>query len=405
MKKEQKEILITEEGNELIFHSLSNPKVVADFVEIILSKLSGLDRNLILNFKNITGAFANTSVPIAGLVHDLKSFGFNFEFYYLNEYLKRIGIDQPLVPKQQNSASKWLDRIWKFEDGIAINLVIENLISELSQKIVSEKGVLEGLEWSLSEAMDNVLRHSMKNYGFVMGQIHSGNKIAIAVFDTGIGIYNSLMKAEHKPQSPKEAIEICIKKGVTRDKEGQGFGLYGLSQIVKENLGHLMITSGSAVYRYDAGKESSFDFLPTLPVLSSTLVDIQITYTKEIPLAIALGGIETPNLRMEKLENEVGSIIYNIKDQPGGTSTRQSGAQLRNEVINIHKQTQKTVFLNFENVVIVASSFADEFIGKLVTEFGFVGFNNFVKLINLNPTVQMIVQRSVAQRMNEEFNS
>ena len=56
------------------------------------------------------------------------------------------------------------------------------------------------------------------------------------------------------------------------------------------------------------------------------------------------------------------------------------------------------------NINIISSSFADELIGKLVTEFGFYGFNNIFKLKNMNANVQSIVQRSVAQRMMESFN-
>jgi len=52
----------------------------------------------------------------------------------------------------------------------------------------------------------------------------------------------------------------------------------------------------------------------------------------------------------------------------------------------------------------ISSSFADELIGKLVTEFGFYGFHNIFKLKNMNPDVPSIVQRSVAQRMIESFN-
>lgn len=403
---EKKEKLIELIDNEILFYSLNNPRIVTEFIEIILSKQNDFNRNLILNFKNTSkGSFPNACVPITGLIHDLKSFGFNFEFYYLNDYLKIAGIKDPYLVKNNKDSHKWLDRIWKFEDSSDINVVINKYVDELSQEIVSEKGVLEGLEWSLAEVMDNVLRHSMKNYGFVMGQIHSNQRIAVTVFDTGIGIYNSLIKSDFKPANPRDALLSCLKKGVTRDKKnGQGFGLFGLAQIVRENSGHLMISSNTATYLFDSGTESTFINQPALPTINGTIVDFQITYTKEIPLKQAFGGYEPVNLRMEKLENETGSVIFKIKEQASGTSTRQSGTILRNEVINIYKQTQKSIFLDFEGVKIVSSSFADELIGKLVTEFGFITFNNIIKLINLNPTAEMIVQRSVAQRMNETFN-
>ena len=83
---------------------------------------------------------------------------------------------------------------------------------------------------------------------------------------------------------------------------------------------------------------------------------------------------------------------------------RKSGEKIRFELINVYKQSNKTITLDFANINIISSSFADELIGKLVTEFGFYGFNNIFKLKNMNANVQSIVQRSVAQRMMESFN-
>ena len=52
---------------------------------------------------------------------------------------------------------------------------------------------------------------------------------------------------------------------------------------------------------------------------------------------------------------------------------------------------------------LISSSFADELIGKLVLEYGFFGFNNVIRLKNMNSLVQTIVQRSVSQRMAESL--
>ena len=63
----------------------------------------------------------------------------------------------------------------------------------------------------------------------------------------------------------------------------------------------------------------------------------------------------------------------------------------------------QTIILDFRGVNLISSSFADELIGKLVLEYGFFGFNNVIRLKNMNSLVQTIVQRSVSQRMAESL--
>lgn len=101
---------------------------------------------------------------------------------------------------------------------------------------------------------------------------------------------------------------------------------------------------------------------------------------------------------------DAGNIFYELRSKESGVGTRQSGEKIRNELINLYKQSHKTITLDFSDINIISSSFADELIGKLVTEFGFYGFNNVFKLKNMNADVQSVVQRSVAQRMMESFN-
>jgi len=148
----------------------------------------------------------------------------------------------------------------------------------------------------------------------------------------------------------------------------------------------------------------TFDRVPQLPYDNGCIVDFQLDYGKEISISKALGGYEPVNLKLESLEDNVGNINIDMHNKESGVGTRKSGEKIRNELINIYKQSSKNITLDFANINIISSSFADELIGKLVTEFGFYGFNNIFKLKNMNANVQSIVQRSVAQRMMESFN-
>jgi hypothetical protein len=410
-KKSTSGDLIKREGQELIFKNLTNPRVVYEFIDILNEVLSSYNKNLILNFKNVRGAFPNVSVPIAGIIENMSLKGINFEFYYLTEeYLKKLSIRYPLrVQENKELAQKAsLDKIWRFDSADDIYLLINSFVDELSQIIVCEKGVLEGFEWSINEVLDNVLQHSSRSFGYVMGQVHHKSKhFTFCVYDTGQGIYNSLLSSSvHKPKNPVEALRLAVKEGVTRDKKiGQGNGLWGLHQIVSENTGILNIISNSACYNLTNNEVKTFDRVSQLPYDTGCVVDFQIDYSKEISISKALGGYEPVNLKLESLEDNVGNIIIDLHNKESGVGTRKSGEKIRNELINVYKQSSKNITLDFANINIVSSSFADELIGKLVTEFGFYGFNNIFKLKNMNPNVQSIVQRSVAQRMMESFNT
>jgi hypothetical protein len=390
------------EGNEFFFKNLNNPKVLFEFIDIIKSDRRR-KRHYILNFKDAEkAAFPNVCVPLAGICEEMKDNEVDLEYYYLSDYLKKLSIKQPLRFSIADNQSV-LNRIWKFENSEDIHLLVNSLVTAISQVAVCKNGVLQGLDWSLNEVMDNVLQHSTKSFGYVMAQVHGQSKrIAICVYDSGQGIYNSLKNSIHRPKSPLEALQICVKEGITRDKKiGQGNGLWGLHQIVYENTGSLLITANSALYNLRNTRIYTQENLPTLSVNNGgTIVDFQLSYDKEISVSKALGGHQPTNYQVEELQDDLGNLIYTLSDKASGTGTRQSGQKIRNELINLYHQTQQSIVLNFEGVN-VSSSFADELLGKLVVEFGFYAFTNIFKLWNMNQTVQAIVQRSVAQRMSE----
>ena len=391
------------DGNELLFKSLNHPDVLTEFTQILKSDRR-LKKNFILNFREvgIKALYPNVCTPLSGILEDLTNKGFDFEYYYQSEYLKKLCLTKPRKVGD-NIDSLGLDRVWKFSNSEDIQKIVNAFTERISQSIVCEPGVLLGLDWSLNEVMDNVLQHSTCDFGYVMAQVHrSKSRIAICVFDTGQGIYNSLRQSLHTPSTPLDALKISVKEGITRDKRvGQGNGLWGLHQIISENSGILAITSNTASYQL---VDKKVKFIENLPSLSKdnggTIVDFQLAYNREISVSKALGGHEPTNYQLESFEDDYGHVLFKLSERASGTGTRQSGQKLRNELINLYKQSLQSITIDFSDVNI-SSSFADELLGKLVVEFGFYGFNNIFKLKNMNETVQAIVQRSVAQRMME----
>ena len=71
--------LIRQDGNELIFDNLSNPRIVSEFVGIPNKTLNSYNKHLILNFKNVKSAFPNVCVPLAGIIENISLKGINLE--------------------------------------------------------------------------------------------------------------------------------------------------------------------------------------------------------------------------------------------------------------------------------------------------------------------------------------
>ena len=400
--------LISINETEIHFHDLTNPKVVFDFIEIINEFHDSDNKHFVLNFEGTKASFPNVCAPISGIFETLTTQGFSFQFINLSKYLQKLSIDKPLkVNENKHSANNALDKVWRFDSADEICFLINSFVEELSQVIVCEKGVLDGFEWSINEVLDNILQHSGNTFGYVMGQVHKRTKhFAFCAYDSGNGIYQSLLHSVHQPKSPGDALNLAVKEGITRDKKiGQGNGLWGLHQIVIENTGILNISSGSASYSLTNKESRVFENIPQLPGNSGCIVDFQLDYNKEISISKALGGYVPVNMKIESLEDDFGNIIVNLKNKESGVGTRKSGEKIRNELINIHRQSGKSITLDFRDLNIVSSSFADELIGKLVAEYGFYAFNNVFKLKNMNTSVQSIVQRSVAQRMIESFDN
>lgn len=395
---------VERDRNILLFHNLSSTFTVGD---LILSIHDGSQRgyeDFILDFSLVQAVFPNVCAPLSGILEfyrDLR--GFTFECRNIPDFLDRTKTLNPAAMHPDNSPRfSPLNTVWKFSSPEEISSLIDSYLKFVERSAVCQPGVIQGLEWCLNEVMDNVLQHSNVSHGYAMAQIHNTRQhIAICIYDYGQGIYNSLRNSQHAPQNAVDAITIALREGVTRDKRiGQGNGMWGLHNIVRANSGLLNITSGHGFFGMRPADETVTS--TSVPFLShdnnATTVDFQLDFDKGISVPGALGGYQPTNFRIEKLEDDANNVSYKLIDKASGTGTRRSGAALRNEVVNISNQTDNVIVLDFNGVSIVSSSFADEFIGKLAVDFGFIAFTQRFRLVGMNEVVQAIVNRSVAQR-------
>lgn len=362
------------------------------------------------------GAFSNVCAPIAALLQYYKDNN-NLKFNVVSEsgYIKHTHLDNPLIVSEKINSyeiSSPFDKVWIFDSDIGINALVNSYLLSIRQTDVIADGIIGSIDWCINEVMDNVLQHSEVNRGYIMGQIHpNAKRLSFCVFDYGVGIFNSLRKSPvHRPSTPLDAITMALQERVTRDTAiGQGNGLWGLSSLVAQSNGILRISSGGATYVNNSGGENvvthgDFNFGKSI---GTTTVDFQLDYSKNIDISKALTGhnYRYTDLWLETLESDKDDNIVNIvvADLSNGTGTRKSAQKLRNIILNIINNDKKRVVLDFAGINTISSSFADELIGKIIKDIGFVFFTQIFKLNNVNPLVIGIINRSVEQRMAQLY--
>lgn len=362
---------------------------------------------------NVNMVYPAAGVPIAGIIDQYKKDGKKIYCHYNKKsYLSVINFSKPyLVSEHLDSLAYPFAKIWKFTDFEEITKLVDAFLKEIQALTHCSSGLIEGLEWSLNEVMDNVIQHSQCQEGYVMGVYHkSTDYVIFNIYDNGQGIFNSLKDSEYHPRNAIDAISIAIQEGKTRDKSiGQGNGLWGLYNIIQHNKGKLCITSsGSALMLKSDGQTYKFDNLPVLSKKNGTTsVDISFNCKENISIAEALGGYKPISINFENSINDNDWIVLKLKSESSGFGTRVAGERLRNKTLNdlTRLDSPGRIIIDFDGVSIISSSFADEFLGKLLQIIGFYRFNNVIKIINANETTEIILNRSISQRMAEIYKS
>lgn len=385
--------------------SLRNSKDVSDFVKEAGSRGSG---GLVIDIDQLETMFPEGVTPFAGLVYELGQ---------TREVIFRGGDESRITSHdfRRRDTERVLNKVWRFGEE-DVGELCTAIMREFQKNDIFPSGTLQAMDWSLGEVMDNAIRHSNKDYAFVMGQIHPQSKnIVLCVYDTGQGFYNSFMSnpASHvKPGSALEAITVALEEGVTSDRsQGQGNGLFGLHSVLVKGKGQLTITSGGAYFAmHEDGRTHQRSELPALPHIGhGSSVAFQLSYEENLSIdeALSFGGMRyTPVYRpFEEMEESAEVYVYSVAGQTEGTATRGAASRMRNEVLNLMSARPRKVILDFEGVGSFTSSFADEFLAKLFIDMGIVQFNKYIELRGVPTALQGIIQRSVLQRINEEVRN
>jgi hypothetical protein len=360
-------------------------------------------KEIIFVFEDGFRIFPNAMAPLAALLCFLESVGINAKIHNNHASIAECAVFEPVqsIPCEQRSDPSNL--VWEYRDSNELEFLIDLVVSNLYRKVSSQKNTLLALEYCLSEIMDNVLRHSKDQAGFFMYTLQRDNqRISISVADQGIGIHRSFANTVYHPVSASDAITLAMRKGVTSSPDGAGNGLWTTTEIITKNTGQLTITSGGGAIYYNKSieKTNSYDDIPTIdPRWPGTNLDFQLDFHSDVDFKSLWGDLPSPvNTRTERLENSEDEVVLRIKEQSFGTSTRESGKEIRVLAANLLRTQERDVLLDFSDVTMVSSSYADELVAKILADHSIAGVSTRLHVFGANSTVNLIISDAVRSR-------
>jgi hypothetical protein len=365
-------------------------------------------REVVLYFKERFRPFPNIITPLACAIDHIRHTGRNVRVLETFDELEETGyLNVETFTPPEDGHLMPAGRVWKYETSDDVYQLLDHTVDFLARNLEWERGTLHALEWSLYEILDNVFQHAGVRAGFFMFQIQQQRRrLSYCVADQGCGIFPSLSNSLHKPTTAMDAITLAVKKGVTRDaKTNMGNGLWGATEIVARSKGQLTISSGGAALFFDriTGRAQSIPRVFVLdPDAPGTFLDAQVDASVQVQVSEMFDYLSSPvNLRIENLEGEDGAVRVALKKMKFGAGTRQSGNFVRVYTANLLNETTAPIVVDFTDVGIVSSSFADEFIAKLYAQMGAEGFNQRIRLHGMNETNTVIVRNALALRITD----
>ena len=297
------------------------------------------------------------------------------------------------VPAQRFVAAGEMDSI--------VNEVMHLLFARMS----IERETLAALEWSMNELMDNVLSHAESSVGgFVQATAYDrAERVEFVVADAGIGVAESM-----RIRDAEDALRQAIAEAGTRDRvSNMGNGLYGSFRIATLSGGQFEINSGHGLL-----------YAPEPNVAEHTTRERRIPYNGT---AVRCGvGVNDPDLLAKALvfggrtheppydyvERRYGGegdeMVFSVKDELGQDLGSRSGGRRARQVVENLLREDREVVLDFSDIPVISSSFADEVLGRLFVQMGPRAFMSRIRIQNANPTIEGLIDRAILQRTRAE---
>lgn len=412
------ETRIYRDKNRLVFQGAFE---IAD----ILRPLAGLHhavqnagyQDLILDFGSCTAAFAAPMLAVCAQVMRLRNAGIDVELIMpsdtkLARLFQNTNWAHFIEPTNNPpSVFKGYSQIpaTQFKNAEEQQKAVSRIVNAILGAIPHiERKELAALEWSINEITDNVLNHAQSGIGGLV-QVSTfqrvRKRIEYIVADAGVGIPQTLRQTHPDLTTDAAALDQAIREGVTRDKSvGQGNGLFGSYQICSHSKGFFQVESGygKLMFTERRGLHISTEKVPFEGTLVAAQIDFSVPHLLEEALKFD-GKAHTPadfvELHYEK--HDRGEVLFLMKDEASSFGSRVAGTPVRNKLANLARMCPgQRIAIDFSDVHLVSSSFADEVLGKLFAELGPLTFMQRFDFRNLDATVKKLVDKAIAQRMS-----
>lgn len=372
--------------------------------------------DLILDFTHCNTAFSAAMLPICAHVRMLRESRIDFQIELPeNQRIRRIfessGWAHFLSPRdfdypRRNQYGRQLPA-----SSYSTSEEQDKLLNEILEKLLSvvpnfNRAAFAAVEWALNEISDNVLNHARSSGGGLIQLSvfdEKRHRVEFTVSDVGRGVPATLRETREELESDVDALLASVKSGVTRNaKEFQGNGLYGTLEICRVGGGKFSLNSGGAsLVCHQQSVEARREHIP----FSGTTVDAIIDFSEPLLLERALsidGKYHTPTdfIELRYEEDGLQNIHFSLEEQAPSYRSRIAGKPVRTKLLNlINACPGQQIIIDFRGITVVSSSFADEVFGKLFSLLGPMRFMQSIRLVNITPTVQALIDRGITQRM------
>lgn len=373
-------------------------------------------RDLVLDFSRCTAAFAGPMLALCAQVMRLRQARVDVQLIWpIDEKLARLFrnanwahfIEPRNCPPSEFKGHSQVPAT-HFANGDEQQKAVNRIVNAILGAIPDlDRKELAALEWSINEITDNVLNHSQSPIGGIV-QVSTfqrmRKRVEYIVADAGLGIPATLRPSHSNLTSDAAALEQAIREGVTRDKNvGQGNGLYGSYQICSHSNGFFQIESGHGKLMFTDrdGLKIGTERVPYEGTLVAAQIDFSVPRLLEEALQFS-GKIYQPTDYVELRYEQEGSedLVFRITDECQSFGSRVAGAPVRKKLLNLARMCPgRRIVLDFENVPLLSSSFADEVVGKLFAELGPLAFMQQFHFQHIDQTARQLVDRAIAQRM------
>lgn len=372
-------------------------------------------KDLVLDLTGCSGAFADSVVPVCVQVLRLRQEGVDcllelppagaIRNLFINTNWANLIDPENWDPSTYKGyihvpATRFATPIDQYN---AVDALVNAVLGSVSGLTRSD---LAAIEWALNEVTDNVLIHANSPVGGLI-QVTTfrgeNRHVDFVVADAGIGIPDSLRTTNPDLRSDSDALDVAIREGVTRDKAvGQGNGLFGTLQICRVSGGVFSVSSGFSRL-FDSEKTGLHIRTEKTPFTGTVVAgSIDCAEPELLEKALSFGG--KPQYSYDYLEksfeDEKDRVVILLCDIADSFGSRLSGQPVRIKLENLlGMYPGRKVYIDFDGVPIMSSSFADEVFGKLFLAIGPTTFLQRIEFTNLSDISRGLIDRALGQRM------